>query len=653
MLPRRIFRVVLYAIAFLSLAYILLLFANKHQIIEINKFIPYGIFSSTAPSFFQPPSDSFILDISINQCYFYNYNNPNCGKPEPSQGNFGDISPYEGGWVRLKKDLCLGKCWTHKEFFAVKKINHDKYQKLIEDENLKDEVIVDIAIANSEIDSSIKGNEKLKLPRYIIETYHNSQQFDDSVHANLVDQNKNDKINVNDKRLKVTDRDNLDRMLYVPTINELEKIGWTYKSHGIWVKYGEHDSKTAINAIDFLFGPEAVEPRPNWNLIKNPIKDISSPFGLNAFITYRRGPKLDYKKEYGTALKMNANDEFKILQVADLHFSTDYGKCLNPEPPKSAINCKADSRTLKFINKVLDIEKPDLVVLTGDQIFGQTSPDSETAAFKALAPFIERKIPFAIVLGNHDAEGSLDAQELMGLYTDLPHSVSAVGPVDIDGFGNYMVTVEGKTSSSVALSFYFVDSHAYSPNQKVHPGYDWIKENQLMYMREEAASIQDDIKAFEKETFTDPDTGMSRTKTHLAMAFFHIPIPEFKNVNKQTFVGEHREGVTSPGYNSGARDVFQEIGVKAISIGHDHCNDYCLLDENHTTNDDENKIWLCYGGGVGLGGYGGYGGYIRRLRIFNLNTAKGEIKTWKRTEDAPDQKIDEQVIVTSGKLVNW
>ncbi|KAI5951719.1 DCR2 [Candida jiufengensis] len=650
MLPKRLFRVVFYTLFFLSFAYVLLLFANKHQIIEINKFIPYGLFSSTAPSFFQPPSDSFIVDFSINKCYFYNYNNPNCGKPEPQDGKFGDLTSFEGGWVRLKKDLCLGKCWTNKEFFAVKKINHDKYQNLINEKNLKDEVIVDIAIANPEIDLNIKGNEKLKLPRYIIESYHNSQQFDDSVHANLIDQDNIDKTN--GKRSKVNDRDDLNRMLYVPTIKELVKIGWEYKSNGIWVRYGKHDVETSINAIDFLFGPEAIEPRPNWNLINSPIKGISSPFGLSAYITYRRGPKLDYKKEYNKPLKMGDNDEFKILQVADLHFSTDYGQCYNPEPPKSAIGCKADSRTLKFINKILDLEKPDLVVLTGDQIFGLTAPDSETAAFKALAPFVERKIPFAIVLGNHDAEGSLSAQELMGLYSDLPYSVSAVGPVDVDGFGNYLLTVQGKSSSSVALAFYFVDSHANSPNQKVHPGYDWIKENQLIYMKEEAASIKDDIKVFEKEIFTDPDTGLSRTRTHLSMAFFHIPIPEFKNVNKQKYVGEHREGVTAPGYNSGARDVFQEIGVKAIGVGHDHCNDFCLLDENQTT-DEENKIWLCYGGGVGIGGYGGYGGYQRRMRIFNLNTAKGEIKTWKRTEDKPDTIIDEQVIVTSGKIVNW
>ena len=66
--------------------------------------------------------------------------------------------------------------------------------------------------------------------------------------------------------------------------------------------------------------------------------------------------------------------------------------------PSSAKGCKTDSRTLEFI-KVLDLEKPDMVVLTGDQIFGDASPDLESSAFKALNPFVERKIPLQLLLG--------------------------------------------------------------------------------------------------------------------------------------------------------------------------------------------------------------------------------------------------------------
>ena len=64
----------------------------------------------------------------------------------------------------------------------------------------------------------------------------------------------------------------------------------------------------------------------------------------------------------------------------------------------------ADPLTAKFIVQVLDVEKPDLVVLTGDQLHHDI-PDSQSALFKVVAPIIERSIPFAAVFGNHDCEG--------------------------------------------------------------------------------------------------------------------------------------------------------------------------------------------------------------------------------------------------------
>jgi predicted phosphodiesterase len=53
----------------------------------------------------------------------------------------------------------------------------------------------------------------------------------------------------------------------------------------------------------------------------------------------------------------------------------------------------------------LDVEKPDLVILTGDQLHHDIL-DSQSALFKVVAPLIERSIPYAVVFGNHDDEGT-------------------------------------------------------------------------------------------------------------------------------------------------------------------------------------------------------------------------------------------------------
>jgi 3',5'-cyclic AMP phosphodiesterase CpdA len=425
----------------------------------------------------------------------------------------------------------------------------------------------------------------------------------------------------------------------LPTPQQLAERGWVDKGHGIWARYGASTDRRAITAIDVLFGADAVEPRPNWKLISHgPLVDVGSAPERPAFLSIRRGPRVDYKK-YQPALKINKDGKFKILQVADLHFLTGVGKCRDPVPESSAEGCEADPRTLRFLSAVLDHENPDLVVLTGDQIFGQELPDLETALFKALNPFISRKIPYAVVMGNHDDEGSLTRAEVMGLALSLPYSVAQTGPPEIAGVGNYVVTVEGQSLRNLAVTLYFLDTHRYLPNPKVNPGYDWIKELQLKWLEDAAAYGRAKVAAY--------------TKIPLSMAFFHIPLPEFRNTHAQPYIGEAREPPTAPRYNTGARLVLLKIGVNVVSVGHDHANDYCLMDEDKKIAKGESKFWLCYGGGAGEGGYGGYGGYVRRVRTFELDTASGEIKLWKRREDDPDKVFDEQILVSGGKVVNF
>lgn len=62
---------------------------------------------------------------------------------------------------------------------------------------------------------------------------------------------------------------------------------------------------------------------------------------------------------------------------------------------------------------------------------------------------------------------------------------------------------------------------------------------------------------------------------------------------------------------------------------------------------------MCYAGGVGFGGYGGYGDYIRRVRLFEIDTNKADIKTWKRVEygENVDKPVDPQMIVKDGRVV--
>lgn len=66
---------------------------------------------------------------------------------------------------------------------------------------------------------------------------------------------------------------------------------------------------------------------------------------------------------------------------------------------------------------------------------------------------------------------------------------------------------------------------------------------------------------------------------------------------------------------------------------------------------DKPSLWMCYGGGSGLGGYGGYNDYIRRVRFFDFDMGPGRVATYKRLEwGQTEAKIDDMMIVDGGAV---
>ncbi|RPB04856.1 Metallo-dependent phosphatase [Choiromyces venosus 120613-1] len=474
------------------------------------------------------------------------------------------------GWVRIDKDLFLGKAWLAQGYIQFKRMKKEDLNG--------EKVIVDIRIKRSEPAASEGGGD----------------------------------------------------------------AKWESRPGGIWIKRSPKLIDDPVTGVDVLFGPDAAEVRPGWVL-----REGSLTLGESPRITVRKGaPPADLKKP---VLKFRADHKFKIIQVSDLHLSTGVGACRHPEPAETADGCEADPRTLEFVGRILDEEKPDFAVLSGDQVNGDTAPDAQTAIFKFAELFVKRKIPYATILGNHDDEGNLSREDIMKLTASLPYSLSEVGPAlgervldkkgregSEGGVGNYHLEVLAHKGDHSALTIYFVDTHAYSPDKKEYPGYNWVKPSQINWFKSLASTLKDkhDHNAY--------------SFVHLDMAFIHIPLPEYRLPDRPIVGGYNnapRETPTAPSYNSGFKDVLVDAGVSVVSAGHDHANEYCLLDNG------KESLWMCYAGGSGFGGYGGYGGYQRRVRLFEINAPLDRITTWKRVERGPDQdkRIDEQILVEGGK----
>lgn len=433
-----------------------------------------------------------------------------------------------------------------------------------------------------------------------------------------------------------------------PGMGEQGRSGerWEARPGGIWVLRGkgrkESDSVHAVTAVDVLFGADAVDPRPGWELASTPLLvDADSKSHLPRLSVRHGQPKTEAKV---SPPRVRKDGRFKILQISDAHLSTGVGVCRDAIGPddKPSTNCEADVRTLAFLETILDDEKPDLVVLSGDQVEGPAAPDTQSAIFKIAAPLAERNIPYAAIFGNHDDEGarSISRAAQMSLLQTLPYSLSQPGPEDLEGVGNYYVEVLAHTGEHSALTIYLLDSHSLSPDEKHYRGYDWLKPNQIAWFRRTAHSLK---KAHAKYSHI-----------HLDMAFIHIPLPEFRDTSNILTGGQWKEGVTAPGFNSGFYDALAEEGVVALGVGHDHVNDYCAL--RSPANSADGKLhgpWMCYAGGSGFGGYAGYGGFHRRVRVWEVDTNAGRLRTWKRVEccgEETGKNVDEIVIVEGGHV---
>jgi hypothetical protein len=301
----------------------------------------------------------------------------------------------------------------------------------------------------------------------------------------------------------------------------------------------------------------------------------------------------------GKSLRFREDGTFTIAQFTDIHWKDGSSK---------------DQQSRAVMDTVLDMEQPDLVVFTGDTIYtGYISPgeteckDPYRALREAVDAAESRGIPWAYVFGNHDTESLVTREQLMELILEHPNTVSESGPANLEGAGNYKLEVTDREGNPAA-ALYFLDSGNRSPIPSVQ-GFNWIRREQIDW--------------YVRSSLDLPQLPDGR---HIpALAFFHIPFPEFNEVwNTQVCYGHKFEEVCCPQLNSGLFASMVEMGnMLGAFVGHDHINDY--WGELH-------GIRLCYGRATGHHTYG-RDGFPRGSRIIRLHAGERRLDTWLRLED--------------------
>jgi hypothetical protein len=287
-------------------------------------------------------------------------------------------------------------------------------------------------------------------------------------------------------------------------------------------------------------------------------------------------------------IKFNAAGKLKIAQFTDLHYIA------GEEPSKKSINT---------INYTLDTEKPDLVVFTGDVV---VKAPTKQGWDEVLNTVISRKIPYIVTFGNHDDEAEMTREEVAKYVAAKPYLVNNKVKIDgVDGFLNAAIEVKGKVPAVI----YAMDSHAYSKNPRIK-GYGWFHQNQIAWFTKESARFK---KANQDSTLT-------------ALAFFHIPLPEYKQAfdnQKNKRFGVRYEDECPPSINTGMFAAMLEAGdVLGMFVGHDHVNDYLV---------DYHGVALAYG--CWTGSENTYQRNKNGARIIELTDGKREFKTYIRESD--------------------
>jgi hypothetical protein len=286
-------------------------------------------------------------------------------------------------------------------------------------------------------------------------------------------------------------------------------------------------------------------------------------------------------------LQFKADGKFKIAQFTDMHFVDG--------SPNSAT-------TVATIKYVLETEKPDVAILTGDQAFDR--PSRNVWLSQIARVFEENHTPFAVVMGNHDAE-TITRDSIFDLLSRSPYFIGEKGPEDIYGVGNYVLPVHSAASNKVAALLYCFDANDY-PKDKNHGGYDHIHFDQIVWYRQQS------------QKFTQANGGQPLS----ALAFFHIPLREFNNVfDRTSTIGTRGEKSSPAAINSGIFASFIDMqDVHGVFVGHDHNSDFIGI---------EYGIALAYGRVTGADAYGDL---ERGSRIIELYEKEPNIfHTWIRT----------------------
>ena len=307
-------------------------------------------------------------------------------------------------------------------------------------------------------------------------------------------------------------------------------------------------------------------------------------------------------------LHFNADGKFKIMMV------NDYQDVQNTQ-----------KKSAEFLAKALDTEKPDLVVLVGDQlcdIFPFANADKIRKSIdNIIAPLKERDIPFLMTMGNHDHDRTnvVSKDDQMAIYHSYSNCYAA-----LDGYdgATYNQVIYGSDKATPIFSVYMMDTN----NKDENGGYCGVNSAQVEWYKNKSDELKE----------------LNGGNILPSITFQHIPVKEIYSLLNVVEYGENDDAIYSTvGRNwyaldpnkmisdtyhlgeapcsedltktTGQYEAWLEKGDMTLGayFAHDHLNNF--------VGKTDDGIILGYNAGTGFKSYGDGGNRSVRVFVFDEN----------------------------------
>ena len=229
--------------------------------------------------------------------------------------------------------------------------------------------------------------------------------------------------------------------------------------------------------------------------------------------------------------------EFCVMQLTDVHLGGGF------------LSRKEDKMTINSIAAMVQAEKPDLIIVTGDVSFAVpyiSGTINNAIAHRMFIRLMERlEIPWTIVFGNHDSEAYnyYNRARVSEMYTDASLQYCLFMPDgDLSGEGNHVINVKN-TAGLITESFYMLDTHSYTDKDPfgIMWDYDYVKEDQIAWYANKIDAHKAANAAVYATLSDEQKSAYADLLEPQSMMFMHIPLREVKYAYDESVINNKKD----------------------------------------------------------------------------------------------------------------